>query len=37
MDNYYSVVSKILDLASKQNFVQEVHYGDAINTAHFVL
>ena len=31
MDNYYSVVSKILDLASKQNFVQEVHYGDAID------
>lgn len=31
MDNYYSVVSKILNLASKQNFVQEVHYGDAID------
>ena len=31
MDNYYSVVSKILDLASKQNFVQEVHYGDALD------
>lgn len=30
-NNYYNTVMTILDIASKQKFVEDVHYGDAID------
>lgn len=30
MDNYYSVVKEILELASNQDFIEDTHYGDAV-------